>query len=90
MDGQNWSGIALYFVAFLVLFYVLIIMPRRRQDKKHKELLEALAAGDKIVTIGGIKGKVTRVKDDSVFVKVNDSMEIEFLKRAIAYKETEE
>ena len=86
MDLQNISGIAVYFIVFIALFYVLVILPRKRQEKKHKELLTALSAGDRVVTVGGIKGKVTMVKDDSVMLKVNDSTEIEFLKKAVAYK----
>lgn len=90
LDMESYGGIAIYFVAFVALFYVLIILPRKRQDKRHKELLETMNVGDRIVTVGGIKGKVSGVKDDSIMVKINESTEIEILKKGIAYKETED
>jgi preprotein translocase subunit YajC len=68
----------------------LIIMPRKKQEKKHNSLLEALQRGDKVITIGGIKGEITRIKDDTVSLRVNETMQIELLKKAIAYKEGEE
>ncbi len=68
----------------------MIIMPRKKQEKKHNSLLEALQRGDKVITIGGIKGEITRIKDDTVSLRVNETMQIELLKKAIAYKEGEE
>jgi preprotein translocase subunit YajC len=65
-------------------------MPRKKQEKKHNSLLEALQRGDKVITIGGIKGEITRIKDDTVSLRVNETMQIELLKKAIAYKEGEE
>ncbi len=86
---QNWVGIAVYFAAFIALFYVLIIMPRKKQEKKQKELVESLAKGDKVVTIGGIKGEISKLKEDSVFLKINKEIEIEILRKAIAFRSEE-
>jgi preprotein translocase subunit YajC len=61
-------------------------MPRKKQEKKHKAVLESLKRGDKVVTIGGIRGVITKVKDDGIFVKTSEDTEIEFVKSAIAYK----
>jgi preprotein translocase subunit YajC len=65
-------------------------MPRKKQEKKHKEMMETLRRGEKVVTIGGIRGEVSRIKEDTVTLKVNENIEIEFLKSAIAYKNGEE
>lgn len=83
---QNYLQIALYFGAFLVIFYIFILMPRKKQEKKHNEVLAALKRGEKVVTIGGIHGEISKVMDDTVLIKINDNTEIEFLKKAIAYK----
>lgn len=82
----SWMPIAIYFGIFLAVFWVFIIMPRKKQEKKHKEVLASLKRGDKVVTIGGIRGEVARVKDDAVAIKVSENSEIEFVKHAIAYK----
>lgn len=83
---QGWLNVAIYFGIFLVFFYVFIIMPRKKQEKKHKAILENIKRGDKVVTIGGVRGEISKVKDDAVFIKTGENTEIEFVKHAIAYK----
>jgi len=82
----SWLTIAIYFGGFLGIFYFLIIMPRKKQEKKHKATLASLKRGDRVVTIGGLRGEISKIKEDIVLIKINDSTEIEFLKNAIAYK----
>ncbi len=72
-----WVGV------FMVIVYVFMILPRKRQDKKHKDMVSELKRGDPVTTIGGIKGEISKVKDETIMVKVADGVEIEFLKRAI-------
>lgn len=79
----------LYFGGFIAIFYLFIIQPRKKQEKKHKELLESLRKGEKVVTIGGIRGEVARIKEKTVMLRVNDNTEIEFLKTAVAYRQDE-
>lgn len=83
---QSWLTIAIYFGFFLVVFYVLIILPRKRQEKKHKDVLDNLKRGDKVVTIGGLRGEIAKVKDDVFVIKAHDDIELEFVKKAVAYK----
>jgi preprotein translocase subunit YajC len=83
---QGWLTIAIYFGVFLAVFYVFIIMPRKKQEKKHKEILDGLKRGDKVVTIGGLRGEIAKVKEDTVVIKANDSTELEFVKNSVAYK----
>ncbi|HBQ27566.1 MAG TPA: preprotein translocase subunit YajC [Syntrophomonas sp.] len=80
MSMLIWLGV------FILIFYVFLIMPRKKEEKRHKTLLEELKKGDKVVSIGGINGVVARVKDDSVVLKISENTEVEFLKKAIAYK----
>ncbi|HHV15927.1 MAG TPA: preprotein translocase subunit YajC [Gelria sp.] len=75
-----WLGV------FILIFYVFLIMPRKKEEKRHKTLLEDLKKGDKVVSIGGVNGVVAKIKDDTVIVKISDNTEVEFIKRAIAYK----
>ena len=89
-NSSAWVTFAIYFAFFVGVFYIFIIMPRKKQEKKHKEMMETLRRGEKVVTIGGIRGEVSRIKEESVTLKVNENIEIEFLKSAIAYKNGEE
>ncbi|MGR6836560.1 preprotein translocase subunit YajC [Syntrophomonas erecta] len=91
MQGnQGWYTVLIYFGVFLGIFYLFIILPRKKQDKKHEDLLGSLRKGEKVVTIGGMKGEVARIKDETIMIRVNDNTEIEFLKKAIAYRVEDE
>jgi len=85
-NAQSWMSMLIWLGVFILIFYVFLIMPRKKEEKRHKTLLEELKKGDKVVSIGGINGVVSKIKDDTVVVKVNDDTEMEFLKKAIAYK----
>lgn len=72
-----------------MLFYVLLVLPRKKQEKKHKNMLEELKKGDRIITIGGIKGQITQVKEKGFVLKVSENSEIEVIKRAVAMRDEE-
>jgi preprotein translocase subunit YajC len=83
---QGWLTALIYLGIFMAVFWFFIIKPRKQQEKKHKGVVESLKRGDKVVTIGGLKGEIAKVREDSVFIKVNESTELEYVKNAIAYK----
>lgn len=64
--------------------YFLMIRPQNKKQKETQKMLDALKKGDKVITIGGIHGTVSNVKDDTVTVKVDDNCRIEFNRSAIA------
>ena len=47
-----------------VIFYFLLIRPQQKKQKEHKQMLDNLTRGDRVVTAGGLHGRVTEVKDD--------------------------
>ncbi len=66
-------------VLIFVVFYFFLIRPQRKKDKKVKEMLNNLKAGDRVCTIGGIYGTIVGIKDDTVTLSVgreNTSMVI--------------
>ncbi|MGI5880689.1 MAG: preprotein translocase subunit YajC [Syntrophomonadaceae bacterium] len=84
--NNQWIQLIIWFGVFIGIFYFFIIMPRKRQEKKHGDLIDSLKKGEKVVTIGGIRGEITRVKEDTFVLKTGDNTEIEFIKKAIAYR----
>lgn len=56
-------------VLIIVLLYFMMIRPQRKREKETKEMLNAMKVGDKITTIGGICGKVVKIKDEFVFIE---------------------
>jgi preprotein translocase subunit YajC len=59
-------------VVLFGIIYFLVIRPQQVQAKKHKEMVEALAKGDKIITAGGIHAEVVKSEADFIKVKIND------------------
>lgn len=55
-------------VLMFAVMYFLLIRPQRKKDKETKEMIAALGVGDVITTIGGIIGKITKIKEDEVMI----------------------
>ncbi len=79
------SGLTLILPYALILgiFYVLILLPMQRRQKKVQEFQHALKVGDKIVTTGGIYGQITRLNDKSVQVQIADKVRIEIARASV-------
>lgn len=72
-----------YVVAIVAIIYLLIIRPQKKRQKEHDTLVNALALGVEVVTIGGIHGEVSRIKDDTLWIKISNNVEIEIEKSAV-------
>lgn len=86
--GQT-NGILTTLLPFLVLFlifYFLIVRPQRQQQKKHKEMIEGLTKGDKIVTQGGLIVEVLKAEANFFSVKLNDDTTAKLSKNYVAFK----
>jgi preprotein translocase subunit YajC len=86
MSGTGQPGGLLSFLPFAIIlgiFYVLILMPMQRRQKKVQEFQESLKVGDKVVTTGGIYGQITRVNDKSVQMQIADKVRIEIARAAV-------
>ena len=81
-QGSSFSGI-LMIVLIFVIFWLFFIRPQNKRAKEQQKFRENLKKGDKIVTIGGIHGKVVEVKENTVIVSVDPNASIEFEKSAI-------
>ncbi|EMU2729514.1 preprotein translocase subunit YajC [Campylobacter coli] len=59
-------------VVLFAIFYFLVIRPQQKQVKAHKQMLESLQKGDKIITNGGLICEVVKPEDDFIKVKLNE------------------
>ena len=75
-----------FMVIMLLLFYYIVIMPAKRRQKSHQDLVSAINEGDEIVTAGGIYGRITKLRDDTVELEVAQGVRIKFDRRAIRHK----
>ncbi len=80
MEG---SGIGQFIplILIFVIFYFFLIRPQQKKVKEHKAMVESLKRGDKVVTSGGITGRVERLIDnDKVEVEIADNVKVEIVK----------
>lgn len=74
----------LMFGAIFVVFYFFMIRPQMKKQKEQKKFRESLVKGNKVVTIGGVHGKIEEVKDDTVIISVEGGNKLKIEKSAIA------
>ncbi len=74
------------FLVLFLIFYFLIVRPQRQQQKKHKEMIEGLTKGDKIVTQGGLIVEVLKAEANFFSVKLNDDTTARLSKNYVAFK----
>ena len=78
-------GMIIYLVVMVAIFYFLLIRPQKKCQKAMQNMLDALQVGDKVVTAGGIMGKVYSIKEDSVVIETSaDKTKIKFEKNSIS------
>lgn len=74
-EATAGGGIAAAITSFLpmvfiiAILYFMMIRPQKKREKETKAMLDAMKVGDKIVTIGGICGKIVKIKDEFVFIE---------------------
>ena len=85
----SWIPTLIMILAMVGIFYFMIIRPQKKRENQAKEMRNSIKVGDEIVTIGGICGKVTNVKDDTVTILSSES-KMTFLKTAIASVDSKE
>jgi preprotein translocase subunit YajC len=72
------------FVIMAAIFYFMLWRPQKQEQKRRKEMLDSLKRGDKIITIGGMYGTLTKVGPVKVKVRLAEGVEIEFARTAIS------
>ena len=81
-QGGGWSMWSMLALIFVVMWFFMI-RPQRKQQKELQNFRDSLKKGDKVVTIGGIYGTVTEIKEDSVLIEVDSNVKIRVSKQAL-------
>ena len=79
----------IWLVLVVGIFYFLAIRPQQKRKKEHDGLISSLRTGDRIVTIGGIHGKVTKLTDDAVTVQIAKGTSVVLDRSAVGRREEE-
>lgn len=74
-------------LVLVLMFYVLLIRPQQKRFNEHKAMLEQLKKGDKVVTSGGLVGKIDKMQgDDEVVVDLGNNIKVTALRHTISAK----
>ena len=78
-------------IFIFVIFYVLLILPQQRRQKKWQAMLAGLKTGDRVVTSGGLRGTVIALRDDFIHLRVPpDNLRVEVARSSVVQVEAEQ
>ena len=81
-EGNGWGNI-IFIVALVAIFYFFMSRPQSKRQKEIKKVRDSLKQGDKVITAGGIHGKIKNVKENTVTLEIADGMNITVEKTSI-------
>ncbi len=82
-DMQSTLMSMLPLVLMFVVLYFVMIRPQMKKQKEAKAMIDALAKGDEVVTVGGMLGKVTKLNDNSLNLEVATGVEVQIQRNAV-------
>ena len=88
-EGQEAAGNSsimsiAFFVLFFLILYFFMIRPQSKKAKDQKSFLNEIKAGDRVVTIGGVHGKILKVDDDTYLLEVDANTKVRIEKSVIS------
>lgn len=81
-QGDPLLGL-LFPIGLVVLLYFLMIRPQIKRQKEHKKMVDALAKGDEVVTMGGIAGRIVDLGESFAEVEVADGVQLKVRRQAV-------
>ncbi len=87
-SGSTWTSLLPLFL-ILIVFYFFFIRPQQKKTKEQRKFREALKKGDKVLTIGGIHGKIAEIKDTTVILEVGNQVKMTVEKSALVMDNTQ-
>lgn len=82
--GGSGYGSMIFLLLIIVIFYFFFIRPQMKRSKDQKKFRENLKKGDKVITIGGLHGKIVEVQETTFTIEIADDVRVRIEKSAIA------
>ena len=79
---SSLSGMLPLVLMFVVLYFVMI-RPQMKRQKEARAMLEALAKGDEVATVGGLLGKITKLGDQYMSLEIANGIEVQVQRSAV-------
>ncbi len=87
-EGGSSTTSIIFFALFFVVLYFFMIRPQTKKAKEQKLFLNEIKVGDKIVTIGGVHGKIIKSDEDTYVIEVEDNNKLRIEKSVISLELT--
>ena len=87
--GGSMMSTVIMFALIIAIFYFMILRPQQKRQKERQSMMDGIAKGDKVTTIGGLHGTVVGIEDTTVLVQIADNVKVKFDKTAIASRKSE-
>lgn len=88
--GSGAGGQLIMILLIIVVFYFFMIRPQMKKAKDEKIFKEGLVKGDKMVTIGGVHGKIVEVNDTTFIIEVDSNVKLKIEKTAVSAEATKQ
>lgn len=83
-SGSSGTMQLVLLVGIVVIFYFFMIRPQQKRNKDQKQFRENLQKGQKVITVGGLHGKIVEVQETTVTIEVDNEVRMKFEKSAVA------
>jgi len=80
--GANWSMLIMLVVVFAIMYFMMI-RPQQKRQKEIQKMRESLKVGDKVVTAGGIHGKIKEISDKDFLIEIAENVRIRVDKASV-------
>ena len=79
IGGQDWGNMfpLIMMLSIFVIFYFLLIRPQQKKAKEHRQFLENLKRGDRVITSGGLCGEIITIGDQILTLEITDKVRVE-------------
>ena len=82
-EAPGMGGMIIPMLLIVVVFYFFMIRPQSKRQKEIRKFRESIKSGDKVVTAGGIHGRIKEVKDDCIILEIADNVRIKIDKASV-------
>lgn len=81
--GSPMGSSLIFMVVIIAIFYFFMIRPQQKKQKQIQKAREALKSGDKVITAGGIHGRIKEVRDNYILMEVSTGVTIKVDKTSV-------
>ena len=82
-EQSNPLGFVLTLLVIFGIYYVIVIYPTRRNQKKVQNMIDSLKVGDKVITSSGIYGTIAGLREDRIQIRVAENVKLEMSRNAV-------